>query len=92
MPSGAGGKVGVLGNTATLSPQFVARTQYLGLGAWWRAGGWVDVPTGDLGLAPDSPYQVEDLLTGEVFNWRGARNFITLDPLQRVAHILRMKQ
>ena len=64
----------------------IVTTDYRGV-----QGGWVDVPTGDLGLAPDSPYQVEDLLTGEVFNWCCARNFITLDPLQRVAHILRVK-
>jgi len=54
--------------------------------------GWIDVPTGDLGLPPNSPYQVEDLLTGEVFTWNGARNFISLDPSQRVAHILRIKR
>ena len=54
-------------------------------------GGWVDVPTGDLGLPPNSSYQVEDLLTGELFSWNGARNFISLDPSQRVAHILRIR-
>ena len=54
--------------------------------------GWIDVPTGDFGLPPDSPYQVEDLLTGEVFSWRGTRNFISLDPSRRVAHILRVKR
>ena len=54
--------------------------------------GWIDVPTGDLGLPPNSPYQVEDLLTGEVFTWNGARNFISLDPSQRIAHILRLKR
>jgi starch synthase (maltosyl-transferring) len=64
----------------------IVTTDYRGV-----QGGWVDVPTGDLGLAPESPYQVEDLLTGEIFDWRGARNFIALDPLQRVAHILRVK-
>lgn len=53
--------------------------------------GWIDVPTGDLGLAPDSRYQVEDLLTGEVFSWKGARNFVSLDPSRRVAHILKVK-
>lgn len=54
--------------------------------------GWVDVPTGDLGLAPDASYQAEDLLTGEVFTWRGARNFVSLDPNGRIAHILRIKR
>jgi starch synthase (maltosyl-transferring) len=55
-------------------------------------GGWIDVPTGDLGLSPDSTYQVEDLLTGEVFSWRGARNFVSFDPSRRVAHILRVRR
>ena len=55
-------------------------------------GGWIDVPTGDLGLPPNSPYQVEDLLTGEVFSWNGARNYVSLDPSRRVAHILRLKR
>jgi starch synthase (maltosyl-transferring) len=54
--------------------------------------GWIDVPTGDLGLPPDSAYQIEDLLTGEVFTWRGARNYVSLDPGGRVAHILRIKR
>jgi starch synthase (maltosyl-transferring) len=54
--------------------------------------GWIDVPTGDLGLPPDSSYQIEDLLTGEVFTWRGARNYVSLDPSQRVAHIFRLKR
>ena len=53
--------------------------------------GWIDVPTGDLGIPPDSQYQVEDLLTGEIFTWNGARNFVSLDPSRRVAHILRVK-
>jgi starch synthase (maltosyl-transferring) len=54
--------------------------------------GWIDVPTGDLGLAPDSTYEVEDLLTGEVFTWRGARNYVSLDPAARIAHILRIRK
>ncbi len=53
--------------------------------------GWIDVPTGDLGIPPNTWYQVEDLLTGEVFLWHGARNFVSLDPAKRVAHILRIK-
>ena len=56
--------------------------------------GWIDVPIhemSDLGIAPNSSYQVEDLLTGEVFTWNGSRNFVSLDPSRRVAHILRVK-
>ena len=57
---------------------------------WHAQGGWIDVPTGDFGLPPDSVYEVEDLLTGEVFSWRGARNYVSLDPSLRVAHVLKV--
>ena len=53
--------------------------------------GWIYVPTGDLGLSPDSVYEVEDLLTGEIFSWRGSRNYVSFDPLHRSAHILRIR-
>jgi starch synthase (maltosyl-transferring) len=54
--------------------------------------GWIQVPTGELGISGDSGYQIEDLLTGEIFSWRGSRNFVSLDPSRRVAHILRIKR
>ena len=54
--------------------------------------GWIEVPTGELGISGDSGYQIEDLLTGEIFSWRGSRNFVSLDPSRRVAHILRIKR
>ena len=53
---------------------------------------WIDVPTVDLGLPFDAPYQVEDLLTGEVFTWSGSRNYVSLDPSLRVAHIMRVSR
>ena len=53
--------------------------------------GWIDIPMTELGLSPDAAYQVEDLLTGEIFSWKGARNYVSFDPMQRVAHILKVK-
>ncbi len=53
-------------------------------------GGWVEIPTGDLGLPPDATYRVEDLLSGETYEWKGARNFVSLDPSVRPAHVLRI--
>jgi starch synthase (maltosyl-transferring) len=50
----------------------------------------VHVPLGDLGLPPDRTFLVEDLLTGERYTWRGERNYILLDPAQRVGHLLRV--
>jgi starch synthase (maltosyl-transferring) len=52
--------------------------------------GTVYVPLEDFGLAENEPFQVEDLLTGERFNWQGRRNFVILDPNTRPAHLLRI--
>ncbi len=42
-------------------------------------------------LAPgDSPFSVEDRLTGETWTWRGRRNYVRLDPAERVAHLFRI--
>jgi starch synthase (maltosyl-transferring) len=53
--------------------------------------GWVKVPLHELGLQPDEPYQVHDLLTGGRFLWYGAANFVSLTP-EAPAHILRLRR
>jgi starch synthase (maltosyl-transferring) len=50
----------------------------------------VHVPVAELKLGEDEPYTVEDLLTGERYQWRGARNYVRLDPRERVGHVLRV--
>jgi starch synthase (maltosyl-transferring) len=57
-----------------------------------RAVQWttVSVPIDDLGLVPGEAYEVEDLLTGERYRWRGRDNYVRLDPAERVAHLLRL--
>jgi starch synthase (maltosyl-transferring) len=52
----------------------------------------VTVPLVDLGLDPDTPYVVEDLLTGARYSWRGARNYVRLDPNLQPGHILRLQR
>ena len=49
--------------------------------------GWVEVPIGELGLAPDASYIVEDLLDSATYTWRGAWNYVRLDPAERMAHV-----
>ncbi len=49
----------------------------------------VVVPLLALALSVDQPYEVEDLLTGERYTWRGARNYVRLDPAERVGHVFR---
>jgi len=45
----------------------------------------------DLDLG-DSSFEVEDRLTGETWSWRGRRNYIRLDPAERVAHLFRIRR
>jgi starch synthase (maltosyl-transferring) len=52
----------------------------------------VHVPLDALGLSPDAVYPVTELLTGARFRWRGARNYVRLDPAQEPAHVLRLER
>lgn len=54
--------------------------------------GWVDLNIGDLGLAWNETFQVHDLLTDEKYIWRGARNYIELNPSKMPAHLFRLKR
>ena len=54
----------------------------------------VHVPVAALGgwrLGDDDLYEVEDLLTGMRYTWRGTRNYVRLDPAVQVAHLLRVR-
>jgi starch synthase (maltosyl-transferring) len=62
------------------------------LDPWNGQGGFVAVPLADFGIGGDEEYEVEDLLTGEWFRWRGVRNFVGLDPHSRPAHIFRLRR
>ena len=50
----------------------------------------VDVPIAALGIDPNEPYEVNDLLAGARYTWRGARNYVRLDPNERVSHLFRV--
>ena len=50
--------------------------------------GWVDVRMPELGMAWDARFSANDLLTGETFAWRGARNFVQLHPGHQPGHVL----
>ena len=49
--------------------------------------GFVEMPLAEFGLAADAEYVVEDLLDGTSYTWRGSRNYVRLDPAERMAHI-----
>jgi starch synthase (maltosyl-transferring) len=62
------------------------------LDPWHAQSGWLELPLADLGLTPDRPYRVQDLLAGGSFLWHGARNFVRLDPQGVVAHIFHLRR
>ncbi len=52
--------------------------------------GFIELPLAELGIDPQQPYQVQDLLSGGTFTWQGPRNFVELDPARWPAHVLRL--
>jgi starch synthase (maltosyl-transferring) len=53
--------------------------------------GWTDLDLGELGVRPDEPFEVEDLLNDTVYSWSGASNFVMLNPGETPAHVLRVR-
>ena len=54
--------------------------------------GWLEIPLQELGLPPQQPYQVHDLLSEARFLWNGPRNYVELDPRMMPAHIFRLRR
>ncbi|MER3398550.1 MAG: alpha-1,4-glucan--maltose-1-phosphate maltosyltransferase [Chloroflexota bacterium] len=54
--------------------------------------GTVDLQIHELGLDPDRPYLVHDLLTGASYTWHGWRNYVELNPHTLPAHIFRVER
>jgi starch synthase (maltosyl-transferring) len=54
--------------------------------------GWVTIDLRSLGLPAETTFQMDDLLSGARFLWRGSRNFASLDPQHSPAHIFRVRR
>jgi starch synthase (maltosyl-transferring) len=52
----------------------------------------VDVPIHDLGIAPDAPYAMHEVLSGVTYQWRGARGYVGLDPARDPAQIFVLRR
>ncbi len=52
----------------------------------------IDVPIQELGIAPGEAYEMADLLTGARYQWRGSRNYVRLDPTERVGHVFKVSR
>ncbi len=48
----------------------------------------VHVPINKLGINPWEEYEVKDLVTEDVYRWKGESNYVRLDPHKEPAHIL----
>jgi len=53
----------------------------------YKQSGIINLPLEDLGIDPQQPFQVHDLLTDARYLWHGPRNFVELDPRTAPAHI-----
>ncbi len=51
---------------------------------------WVHLPLSDLGLDPQQPYLVEDLLNDKSYEWHGEWNYVELNPQMTPAHVFRI--
>ncbi len=54
--------------------------------------GWTDLSLANLGLTSWQVYRVRDLLTGNEYQWQGARNYIELNPAKIPAHIFHIRR
>jgi starch synthase (maltosyl-transferring) len=54
--------------------------------------GMVEVPLHDLGLAPDQPYGMHEVLSDVTYEWRGPRGFVELDPDRDPAQIFVLRR
>lgn len=53
---------------------------------------YIHVPIEDFGITPNETYQVHDLLNNERYLWKGSKNYVMLDPLDKPAHILKIRK
>jgi starch synthase (maltosyl-transferring) len=58
----------------------------------WPQSGIVDLDLGALGLRPDAPFVIRDLLGDSAYVWAGPRNFVRLDPAGVPAHLLAVER
>jgi starch synthase (maltosyl-transferring) len=53
--------------------------------------GWLELPLTQLGIDAAQPYQMDDLLGGDSYQWHGPRNFVRLDPYSVASHIFHVR-
>lgn len=59
--------------------------------AYQKRANMVQVPIWQLGIGPDQPYQMRDLLTNAQYTWQGEWNYVELDPYVLPMHLFRIE-
>ena len=54
--------------------------------------GWIEFPLEELGIDPQRPYQMHDLLSDARYLWQGSRNYVELNPQIVPAHVFRIRR
>ncbi|HET9366746.1 MAG TPA: hypothetical protein VFO22_01665, partial [Candidatus Udaeobacter sp.] len=57
-----------------------------------KQNSFVYVPVESFGQMESDVYQVQDLLSGANYTWRGRRNYVELDPNIQPAHIFLVRR
>ncbi|MEZ5601626.1 MAG: alpha-1,4-glucan--maltose-1-phosphate maltosyltransferase [Candidatus Competibacteraceae bacterium] len=57
----------------------------------YTQSGWTGLDLAALGVDPNQPFQVHDLLTGAHYIWNGPRNYVELNPHRMPAHVFRIR-
>jgi starch synthase (maltosyl-transferring) len=53
--------------------------------------GWVELDLSAIDVPAEQSFQAHDLLSGTRYLWKGARNYVALDPQHAPAHIFRIR-
>jgi starch synthase (maltosyl-transferring) len=62
------------------------------LNPYHTQSGWVYLPLESLGIKPDQPYQLHDLLNNAQYTWEGEYNYVELNPHITPAHLFWIQQ
>ena len=57
----------------------------------YTQAGFTQLDLQGLGVDPDQPFQVHDLLTGASYIWHGSRNYVELNPHRMPAHVFQVR-
>ena len=57
----------------------------------WRQAGWTRLDLSALGVEDGEAFEVDDVLSGASYVWRGPRNFVALDPARAPGHLLHVR-